>query len=191
MKEQSSLKKVFSKRDVQRMRNLITGKSGERTTVLSGWDKHTEDHKEDDVWEEAGRKWTIKNGIKQNITKLDRIKDLGILPLNCPCCKEVMPVDDLNKKMYAIHRMCLNCVIEMEAKIKLEGKWEEYAKNIMNSNKNASLEEFEMALDAWMQEKDTFVSEDGDIESWNGGDKKKMFEEIKANLDKLKKTDIY
>ena len=191
MKEQSSLKKVFSKRDVQRMRNLITGKSGERTTVLSGWDKHTEDHKEGDVWEEAGRKWTIKNGIKQNITKLDRIKDLGILPLNCPCCKEVMPVDDLNKKMYAIHRMCLNCVIEMEAKIKLEGKWEEYAKNIMNSNKNASLEEFEMALDAWMQEKDTFVSEDGDIESWNGGDKKKMFEEIKANLDKLKKTDIY
>lgn len=191
MKEQSSLKKEFSKRDVQRMRNLITGKSGDKTTVLSGWDKHTEDHKEGDVWEEAGRKWTIKNGIKQNITKLDRIKNLAILPLNCPSCNGVMRVDDINKKMYAIHRMCLDCVVNMEAKIKLEGKWDEYAKNVMNSNKNASLEEFEMALEAWMQEKDTFVSEDGDIESWSGGDKKKMFEEIKANLDKLKKTDIY
>ena len=159
MKEQSSLKKEFSKRDVQRMRNLITGKSGDKTTTLAGWDKHTEDHKEGDVWEETGRKWTIKNGIKQNITKLDRIKNLGILPLNCPTCKGIMQVDDMNKKMYAIHRMCLDCVVKMEDEIKRQGKWDEYVKNIMNSNKNASLEEFEMALEAWMQEKDTFVSE--------------------------------
>lgn len=191
MKEESNLKKEFSKRDVQRMRNIITGKSGEKTTVLSGWEKHVEDHKEGDVWEEAGRKWTIKNGIKQNITKLDRIKNLAILPLNCPSCKGVMPVDDIHKKMYSIHRMCLDCVVKMEAKIKLDGKWDEYAKNVINSNKNASLEDFERALEAWMQERDTFVSEDGDIESWSGGDKKKMFEEIKANLDKLKATDIY
>ena len=191
MKEESSLKKEFSKRDVQRMRNIITGKSGDRTTVLSGWDKNIQDHKEGDVWEEADRKWTIKNGIKQNITKLDRIKNLGILPLNCPSCKGVMPVDDIHKKMYAIHHMCLDCVVKMEDEIKRQGKWDEYAKNIMNSNKDASLEDFERALEAWMQEKDTFISEAGDVESWTGGDKKKMFEEIKANLDKLKKTDIY
>lgn len=102
-----------------------------------------------------------------------------------------MKINDLNKKMYSIHQMCLDCVIDMEAKIKLEGKWDEYAKNVMNSNKNASLEEFEQAIDSWMQDKDTFVSEAGDIESWSGGDKTKMYEEIKANLDKLKKTDIY
>lgn len=191
MKEESSLKKEFSKRDVQRMRNIITGKSGERTAVLSGWDKQTQDRKEGDVWEEAGRKWTIKNGIKQNITKLDRIKSMAILPLNCPSCKNPMHVNDINKKMYGIHNMCLDCVVKMEDEIKRQGKWDEYAKNIMNSNKNASLEDFERALETWMQDKDTFVSEDGDIESWNGGDKKKMFEEIKANLDKLKKTDIY
>ena len=191
MKEESSLKKEFSKRDVQRMRNIITGKSGERTTVLSGWDKHTEEHKEGDFWEEAGRKWNIRNGIKQNITKLDRIKSLAILPLSCPSCNSPMPVDDIHKKMYSIHRMCLDCVVKMEDEIKRQGKWEEYAKNIMNSNKNASLEDFERALETWMEDKDTFVSEAGDVESWTGGDKKKMFEEIKANLDKLKKTDIY
>jgi len=191
MKEQSSLKKEFSKRDVQRMRNLITGKSGDKTATLAGWDKHTQDHKEGDVWEEAGRKWTIKNGIKQNITKLDRVKNLALLPLNCPSCKKVMRVDDLNKKMYSIHKMCLDCVVSMEDEIKRSGKWDEYAKNIMNSNKNASLEDFERALDTWLQDKDTFVSEAGDVESWSGGDKKKMFEEIKANLEKLKKTDIY
>ena len=191
MKEQSSLKKEFSKRDVQRMRNLITGKSGDKTATLAGWDKHTQDHKEGEVWEEAGRKWTIKNGIKQNITKLDRVKSMAIMPLNCPSCKTPMQVNEINKKMYGIHKMCLNCVVKMEDEIKREGKWDEYAKNIINSNKNASLEDFERALETWMQDKDTFVSEAGDVESWTGGDKKKMFEEIKANLDKLKKTDIY
>ena len=189
--KESTLKKEFKKSDVQRMRNIITGKSGDRTQVLAGWDKHQVDHKEGDVWEEDGRTWTIKNGIKQNITKLDKIKNMAIIPLACPTCKKPMKVNDINKKMYSIHQMCFDCVVDMEAKIKLEGKWDEYAKNIMNSNKNASLEEFEQAIDSWVQEKDTFVSEAGDIESWSGGDKKKMYEEIKANLDKLKKTDIY
>lgn len=192
MKEQSSLKKEFLKRDVQRMRNIITGKNGDRTAILAGWDKATEDHKEGDSWEDAdGRRWTIKNGIKQSITKLDRIKSLAIMPLLCPGCKKPMAVNDINKKMYGIHQMCLDCVIDMEAKIKQEGQWDEYAKNIMNSNKNASLEDFEKAVEMWMQEKDTFVSESGEVESWQGGDKQKIYEEIKANLEKLKKVDIY
>jgi len=191
MKEQSSLKKEFSKRDVQRMRNLISGKSGERTAVLSGWENKTEDHREGDTWEEGGRRWTIKNGIKQTVTKMDRIKSLAHFPLSCPSCKQAMQVNEINKKMYSIHRMCLNCVVKMESEIKRKGEWDQYEKNIINSNKNASLEDFERALESWLKDKNTFVSEDGDIESWNGGDKKKMFEEIKANLDKLKKTDIY
>jgi hypothetical protein len=192
MKEQSSLKKEFSKRDVQRMRNLISGKSGEKTAVLSGWESKIEDHKEGDVWQDhEGKTWTIKNGIKQTVTKLDRIKSLAILPISCPVCKKHMKADDLNKKMYSIHRMCLDCVLEMENKIKLEGKWDEYARNVMNSNKNASLEDFERAVEAWMGEKDTFVSEAGEIESWNGGDKKKIYEEIKAKMEELKKLDIY
>ena len=191
MKEQSSLKKEFSKRDVQRMRNLITGKSGEKTTVLAGWEQKIEDHKEGDVWEEGGRKWTIVNGIKQTVTKMDKLKHLAVMPISCPECKKHMRVDDINKKMYAMHRRCLDCVIEIEAKIKLEGKWDEYAKNIMNSNKNASLEDFEKAVEAWMLEQDSFVSENGEVESWQGGDKKKMYGEIMEKLAELKKTDIY
>jgi hypothetical protein len=191
MKEQSSLKKEFKKADVQRMRNLLTGKSGDRTQTLAGWDINKQDHKEGDIWEEAGRKWTIKNGIKQNITKMDKVKSLAIMPLCCPKCKKPMAIDNLNKKMFAIHRMCFDCVLIMEDQIKREGKWDDYSKNIMNANKNASLEDFERALETWLQDKDTFVSEAGDIESWSGGDKKKMYEEIKANLEKLKNTDIY
>ena len=189
--KESTLKKEFKQKDVQRMRNIITGKSGDRTQILGGWENNKQEYKEGDVWEEGGKKWTIKNGIKQSITKLDKFKHLINLPLTCPNCTKPMKADDLNKKMYSIHKMCFSCVIKMETDIKAKGGWQEYEKNIVNSNKNASLEEFEQALESWLQEKDTFVSEQGDIESWSGGDKTKIYQEIKERIDELRRTDIY
>lgn len=189
--EQNNLKKEFSKRDVQRMRNIITGKSGDKTQVQAGYEKNKQEFKEGDVWEEDGKKWTIKNGIKQSITKLDRFKHLINLPLTCPSCKKPMKSDEINKKMYAIHQTCFDCVLEMESKLKLEGKFEDYQKNIVNSNKNSSLEDFERALESWLEEKDTFVSEQGDIENWSGGDKKAIYQELKTKIADWKKQDIY
>jgi hypothetical protein len=189
--KESTLKKEFKQRDVQRMRNIITGKAGDRTQILGGWESKKEDHKEGDIWEENDKTWTIKNGIKQSITKLDKFKHLVHLPFTCPNCKKAMKDNDLNKKMYQIHNMCLDCVVEMETKIKAEGRWKEYESNVVNSNKNASLEEFEQAIEAWMQDKDTYVSEQGDIENWQGGDKTKIYEEIKQKIEELKRTDIY
>jgi len=188
---ESNLKKEFSKRDVQRMRNLITGKSGDKTQIQAGYEKKQQDHKEGDVWEADGKKWTIKNGIKQSITKLDKFKHLVSLPLTCPCCNKPMKSNDLNKKMYSIHKMCLDCVIDMEAKLKVQGTFDDYQKNIIDSNKNASLEDFERALESWLEEKDTFVSEQGDIENWSGGDKTAIYQELKAKIDEWKKVDIY
>lgn len=188
---ESTLKKEFSKRDVQRMRNLITGKSGDRTQVQAGYEKIQQDYKEGDVWEADGKTWTIKNGVKQSITKLDKFKHLISLPLTCPSCKKPMKSNELNKKMYSIHQMCLDCVVEMETRLKAEGKFDDYQKNILNSNKNASLEDFERALESWLEDKDTFVSEQGDIENWSGGDKTAIYQELKAKIEEWKKTDIY
>ena len=189
--KESTLKKEFKKSEVQRMRNIITGNTGDRTQVLGGWEATVEEHKEGDTWEEDGKKWTIKNGIKQSITKLDKFKHLISLPLTCPSCKKPMKANELNKKMYSVHKLCLNCVVDMESKLKLEGKYEQYEKNILNMNKNASLEEFEQALDSWVEEKDTFVTEQGDIESWQGGDKNKIYKELKEKIQEFRKTDIY
>ena len=60
------LKKQFQQKDVQRLRNLMTGKYGEKTTVGVGYTKQHGFHEEGDLWEEDGRTWTIKNGVKQN-----------------------------------------------------------------------------------------------------------------------------
>ena len=83
------LKKQFSEKDIQRVRNLVKGKSGERITHGIGYSKDVEDHVEGDIWEENHRKWTIKDGIKQNITKMDKFKKTSV-PLFCPSCKHVM-----------------------------------------------------------------------------------------------------
>ena len=68
------LKKDFNKKDVERLRNIIKGKSSERTGQGIGYTKADEFHKEGDIWEADGRKWTIKDGVRQNITKLDKFK---------------------------------------------------------------------------------------------------------------------
>ena len=190
MKE-SVLKKEFKPRDVARLRNLISGKTGDATQLQAGWERHSVDHTEGDIWEEDGKKWTIKNGIKQTVTKLDQIKKLGIMPLTCPNCGKLMKVDLYNKKMWSIHQKCFDCVIKMESKIKREGKWEEYQSSVMNNNKNAMLTDLEMALENWVEEKDTFVSESGEVEKWGGGDKNAIYKQAKEEIVKLRKLDIY
>lgn len=191
MAKESNLKKEFAKKDVTRLRNLLTGKSGDRTQVQSGYEKHEQDHKEGDVWEENGKTWTIKNGIKQTVTKLDSVKKLISMPLCCPKCNKPMKSNDLNRKMYKIHQKCFDCVIDMESEIKRQGGWEDYEKGIMNSNKNASLEDIEKAIDYWFEMQDeSFVSENGEIESWKGGDKSKIYSQIKENLEKIKAIEI-
>ena len=185
------LKKEFVPRDVQRMRNILTGQTGDRTQIQTGWDKNTQTYTEGDVWEDNGKKWTIKNGIKQTVTKLDEIKKLVVLPLSCPNCGKLMKVDDYNKKMWGIHQKCFDCVIKMESEIKRQGKWDEYCANIMNLNKNAELDDLERALEQWVTEKDSFVSEAGEVEKWSGGDKKDIYKQVKEEIAELKKRDIY
>lgn len=185
------LNKEFQQKDVTRMRNLITGKVTDKTAIQSGYEKHQESYKEGDVWEEYGKKWTIKNGIKQSITKFDKIKQLAILPLSCPSCKKAMKVTSLNKKMYAIHQKCFNCVVEMETTMKATGEYVEYEKGMMNANKNSMLEDLERALDDWMHQSDSFISEDGVVEDWSGKqDKVSKYREFKEVIVKGRETEI-
>jgi hypothetical protein len=169
------------------MRNLLTGKSGDRTQTLAGWEMREEERKEGDTWvDQWGKEWTIRNGIRQTVTKSDHLKSLAILPLSCPKCGKLMKVNDLNKKMWAIHSECFDCVVKEETRLKTEGKWEEYESAQIKGNIKTSLADFEAAIDTWMSDRDTFVTENGDKETWVGGNKQKIYEEIKENLKRIK-----
>lgn len=188
---ENNLKKEFSKRDVQRMRNMITGNQGDRTQIQTGWERQVKEHSEGDIWEEDGRKWTIQNGIKQTVTKLDAIKKLVVMPLCCPKCGGLMKVTEVEKKMWAIHQTCFSCVLEKESEIKRQGKWEEYESSIMNSNKDTALNDLESALEEWVDQTDSYVTEAGDVESWKGGNKQDVYKQVKERIAELRKQDIY
>ena len=180
------LKKDFQERDVQRLRNLIQGKQGEKTRSSVGFTKAEEFYNEGDVWESDGRTWTIKDGIKQNITKLDKAKKAHVMPLLCPNCSRVMK-KRLDKQYYKIHRTCYDCVIDMEGELKKQGKWEEYQRNIKNNEIDNRIAEFKL----WVKEKleesnDSFVSESGEVEKWVGKvNKDKVEEHVKEVIEYL------
>lgn len=189
---ENNLKKEFSKRDVQRMRNLITGNAGGATGTQAGYTKQFIEHKEGDTWEEGGKQWTIKNGIKQTVTKFDKLKQLVVMPINCPKCSQPMKIHDLNKKMWSLHKMCFDCVVDMEAEIKRTGKWEEYEKQLMNANKNSMVDAFEEAINNFLNSKnESYVTEQGDVESWGGGKiNEEEIKNIKEYIKKLREQEL-
>ena len=182
------LKKEFKRKDVERMRNLIKGKVNESSELQVGYTTKKKDHKEGDVWEENGKKWTIKNGIKQTYTKLDNVKKEAILPLFCPSCGSLMKKQH-DSKMYKIHKMCFDCVIDMEAKLKLEGKYEEYEREMVAKNAESYLSDLESyLLEAINTSNNQYVSERGEVERWKGGiNKDEFLEQMKTNLAQFRK----
>tara|TARA_B100000085_G_scaffold240524_1_gene230944 strand:- start:160 stop:747 length:588 start_codon:yes stop_codon:yes gene_type:complete len=174
------LKKEFKRKDVNRARNLIMGKTNASTNTQIGYNKKIEDYKEGDVWTEGKKTWTIKNGIKQTISKLDKVKKEIFMPLCCPECGNVMK-KRLDKPNYRVHKKCHDCVIEYEHKLKIKGTYKNYINNLKVNNSLDIVDEMESyLLDAINTSNSGFVSEDGVIERWVGGvDKVELTKQVK------------
>lgn len=190
MKKDNVLKKEFSKRDVERMRNLVKGNAGDRTTQGVGYSKKQEFHKEGDVWEEDGRTWTIENGLKQNVTKLDKAKKAHLFPMFCSSCKSKM-TPHIDKQYYKIHKKCLNCVIDMEHQIRVDGRWEEYEKEMKNKEIDSIIEDYKKWINDFLEgNTQSYIAENGDIETWkentNKEDLVKRLEEGIIFLESMK-----
>tara|TARA_R110001592_G_scaffold63200_1_gene193488 strand:- start:10617 stop:11204 length:588 start_codon:yes stop_codon:yes gene_type:complete len=186
------LKKEFKKKDVQRARNLIMGKTDASTGTQIGYNTKQEDHKEGDIWTEGRKTWTIKNGIKQTVSKLDAIKKEVFMPLCCPKCSKVMK-HQLDVNSYKVHKNCHDCVIKYEHKLRINKDYKSYIKHLKTKNNLSILDEVESyLLETINKSNEGFVSEDGVIERWVGGiDKTKFTKEIKtaaeANRKRLNK----
>jgi hypothetical protein len=183
------LKKEFQQRDIQRLRNLVQGKYGDKTTIGIGYTKLQESHNEGDIWEEDGRKWTIKNGIKQNLTKLDKAKKELHLPLFCSGCNKMMK-PHLDKRFWIMYKRCFNCQVDFEAEIRKQGLWEEYERTLINSDIDFLINDFIIWSDEVINSNDSFITEDGDVEKWVGNGKQILLqnkEETIKYLQNLKK----
>ncbi len=181
------LNKEFKRKDVERMRNLIKGNVNESAELQVGYTAKREDHKEGDIWEEGGKKWTIKDGIKQTYTKLDKAKKEATLPLFCPECGSLMKKRN-DAKMYNIHKKCFDCVVKMEAKLKIKGEYDDYEKDSIIKNASSYINHLESYLmDALNTSNNQYVSEKGEVERWKGGiNKEKLTTEIKQAISEFK-----
>ena len=189
MNKDSVLKKEFKKQDVARVRNLVNKDYTSATKQQLGYSKTQKRYKEGDVWEENGKKWTIKNNLKQNITKLDAAKKALRLPLSCPNCGGPMK-HHLAKKMYKIHGYCFDpCTVEMEAKLRRAGLYEQYEKRMMQGNMKVFIKDIEEWAEGLVTGKvESFVTEQGDVENWstNTVKQKEIVKSVKEYTEQLK-----
>tara|TARA_R110001592_G_scaffold26396_1_gene98906 strand:- start:340 stop:912 length:573 start_codon:yes stop_codon:yes gene_type:complete len=190
MSQDNVLKKEFSKKDVTRVRNVMSGKSSERTIDGVGYRKSKEFYKEGDVWTEDSRQWTIKDGLKQNITKLDKAKE-ALMPLFCPSCNSVMK-KRLDSPIYKFFRHCFNCQCKFEMDLKHQDLWDDYKRELDNSTIDKMINYSENFLEeALTQSNQGYVSEAGDVQNWKGGINtelaRKSLDETVKYLKSLKK----
>ena len=185
------LKREFSKKDVQRARNLVQGNTSARTTEGIGYSKKYEHHKEGDVWEEDGRQWTIKNGVKQNITKMDKFKKMGKTPLFCPECGTLMK-KHLDTKVFPSYQKCFDCVVDYEAELAKQGKLEDYHTQLRNQHVQKVIDNYtEFMKDRMKESNANFVTEAGDVENWKGGVSKEQLEkDLQEGLEFLENMKV-
>tara|TARA_B100000683_G_C12437354_1_gene534474 strand:- start:543 stop:1124 length:582 start_codon:yes stop_codon:yes gene_type:complete len=190
MSKETLLKKEFKQSDIERVRNIVNKDYTASTKLQTGYRKQSKRYKEGDIWEESGKTWTIKNGIKQNITKLDEAKKALRMPLKCPKCGGAME-HWLAKKMYKIHGFCFDpCTVEFEADLRKAGLYKEYERKMITGN----IKEFVNDIENWvinsLQDKNSFVTEAGDIEDWGDmskDNKEKILEDLKVYTQHIRK----
>lgn len=171
--------------NVRRKINEVMKKTDERIVV--GWRPSMQDRKEGEVWEGPdGKQWTVKNGIIQNITKLDSAKT----PFWCPQCSKPMN-HRLDVKFWNKKGKCMDCVIVEETKIRKEGRWVEYEKSVMKANFIAELKDTIKELEHVYETVSApeIVHADDTrilmIEKWHV-DIEQVKEDIKNDLEKLR-----
>lgn len=145
------------------------------------------DHKEGDTWEESGKTWTIKNGVKKTVTKMDAFRKQIIIPIACKCGMKMQ--SPVHKWAWNTHKMCFNCVVDMEHEIQKAGKLEEYTKALYKANMESFYGDLEQFISEYSKETTSIVTGDGAKETWDDASGKVIEEignnELKALREKI------
>lgn len=183
------------------VKKLLAGEHESQNKISVGF---TEDKKEPDVqrqigekwFDEDGNEWEQKSGYKLKLGKVwqQELRDYLTSFPNCQkeTCTCSMP-KRLDEKMRRIHGMCFDCVIDMEHKIRLEGKWDEYEKTKVKQNALAWLKEAEKDKEVIARELSQleFTNDFGDIEHWKTPfNKEEMLEKIEKEFEEFRNNFI-
>jgi len=150
----------------QRIKDTIAGESTKLTFGPGVPVKHVK-RKVGDKWEDSDG-FTIEQ-MNGYVIKHPKVGNLDV-PTFCPECKNLMR-KKADEKFWALHGLCLNCVIELEHKIRISGDWDEYQKNKILQNKLSflkdTLRQSKDHINVTLKKKMEFHTEEGKVEQWD------------------------
>ena len=195
--------------NVKAVQQMLDGSHKFQTKKTTGFSdaklvaKKNERHVVGDTWEESdsvGNKFIIeqRDGFRIKKTKNSKIfqelrDDLRSFPAcrkeTCTCAG-THPID---KKMQIIHKMCFDCVIDMEHELKKAGTYEEYEQNKIRENALAWLAAAErdvaMLKQTYTQAAEFVTNSDGALETWGAKMSPAEFEEtVQTQFNKFKEN---
>ena len=92
---------------------------------------HTSGRKEGETWVDSdGKKWEMKNGFPQSISKLQSAKT----PWFCPQCQHPLN-SNLHLKMFRKKGKCHRCVVEDETQMRMDGTYADHEDRNLLLNK--------------------------------------------------------
>ena len=90
-----------------------------------------------------------KGDIKSELT--DIMSEVRV-PLFCPECKKTMK-KKLNNKFWYLYKHCFDCQIDFENKLRLEGKYDDWAINKAKDNQRAWVDDMIQGIEQWREER--------------------------------------
>ena len=91
-------------------------------------------------------------GGKTRESELSKIMQSVRMPLFCPKCKKTMK-KKLDDKFWRLFEHCWDCQIDFEHKLRLEGKYDEWALQKTKSNQRAWVDDMIQGIEQWRHER--------------------------------------
>ena len=185
--------------NVESLKQMLEGRHSSQNKIQVGYtnDKH-EHHDLGERWtDDDGNEWEQKDGYAIKLGKewQQELHEYLTTFKNCPkeTCTCTMP-KRLDEKMKSIHGMCFDCVIDMEHKLKIQGKYNEYEKEKVKQNTMAWLEQAEKDKNyviAELTKSLEFVNSNGMVEKWsNNVDPEELKNKIEEEFERFKQETL-
>ena len=82
------------------------------------------------------------------ISRMTNLMKEARMPMFCPECDKIMK-KKLDDKMWRMFGHCFDCQVTIENKLRIEGKYEEWAENKIRKNKIAFIKDQIQAISEW------------------------------------------
>lgn len=190
-------------KNIEAIRKMLDGSHRTQTRKVFGWSrtKDTKVRKVGEIWEEVDlsgniKVWEQKRGYR---VLLDRnseiIREVLSDLFNYDRCydncekKITKEYSRLDKKFSVLRNMCFDCLVKYEAKLKMEGKYDDYVKEIKKKNAEAFFKdkdsELVESIEALKNLK--FVNSSGEVESWDMDSRENFINQLVDKYEEYKK----